>query len=139
MMRNFVFVLLFILMLNVHIPDISHAQSIDLPVKGYGLSFGNSKNFTGIRLNFRDYRVEEINGINITLWPAKDNGQAIVRGLSLGLGPEAGDFLGVQIGVAASATDRLRGISFGLLAAGAGNRASGLIAGGLAAGAGESM
>ena len=29
-------------------------QSLDIPAKGFGLSFGNSKNFTGVRFNFRD-------------------------------------------------------------------------------------
>ena len=47
-------------------PKIS-PQSLDIPVKGYGISFGNSKKFTGFRLNFRDRQVREINGINVTL------------------------------------------------------------------------
>lgn len=44
------------------------AQSLNIPAKTWGLSFGNSRNFAGLRFNFRDRNVEKIYGINITLW-----------------------------------------------------------------------
>ncbi|MCB0293025.1 MAG: hypothetical protein KDH97_22410, partial [Calditrichaeota bacterium] len=31
--------------------------SLDIPVKGSGLSIGNSKRFNGVRINFRDKHV----------------------------------------------------------------------------------
>ena len=43
-----------------------HASSLDIPIEGYGLSFGNSKNFTGLRFNTVDKNVETINGANFT-------------------------------------------------------------------------
>ena len=42
------------------------AQSLDFPSKSWGISFGNSKTFTGLRFNFRDSRVEKITGVNST-------------------------------------------------------------------------
>ena len=41
------------------------AQSLDIPSSRWGISFGNSKNFTGLRFNYRDRDVEEITGINM--------------------------------------------------------------------------
>jgi hypothetical protein len=60
--------------------------SLDLPVRGYGISFGNSARFTGLRINFRDAGLDLINGINLTLWkPDRPitgtvNGLAVPRG-----------------------------------------------------------
>ena len=64
------------------------AQSLNIPSKKWGVSFGNSKDFTGLRFNFRDSRVERVTGVNFTLWmPRKDNKDAVVTGLSLGPHP----------------------------------------------------
>lgn len=41
-------------------------RSLDLAIDNYGISFGNSENFSGIRLNFRDCGIGQINGINLT-------------------------------------------------------------------------
>ena len=43
------------------------AQSLDFPSKSWGISFGNSKTFTGLRFNFRDSQVKKITGVNLTL------------------------------------------------------------------------
>ena len=60
-------------------------QSLDIPSKKWGLSLGNSREFTGLRFNFRDSRVRRITGINVTQWqPRKDNKDALVAGISLG-------------------------------------------------------
>jgi hypothetical protein len=127
------------LFLSVNTATVLHAKSLDIPIKGYGLSFGNSKRFNGVRFNFRDSQVEEINGINFTLWRAKENKQAIVRGMSLGLLPEAGDLLGLQMGLGIAAERELKGVSLGLLGAGAGNNTLGITIGGLGAGSGGDM
>jgi len=83
------------------------AQSLDFPSKEWGISFGNSKNFTGLRFNFRDSQVREINGVNITFWqPEEDNKQSVVHGLSLGLIPGAGTLQGLQIGAVGVAAER---------------------------------
>ena len=41
--------------------------SLDIPTENNGISIGNSRNFTGLRINFRDRDVERIRGVNITL------------------------------------------------------------------------
>jgi hypothetical protein len=50
------------------VPKITAAQSLDLTVNDVGLSLGDSRRVTGIRINFRDRRMEEVNGVNITVW-----------------------------------------------------------------------
>ena len=133
------------------------ASSLDLAPGGYGLSLGNSKRHNGLRLNWRDDRVEEVNGVNITLWKAGENPTATLNGIAIGMvGPEARDLNGVALGVlgvgahqnltgialgglGAGAGEDLTGLSFGLLGAGAGENLTGLALGGLVAGAGEEL
>ena len=121
--------------------ETAQAQSLDIPSHGWGLSFGNSKEFTGLRFNFRDSQVKRITGINITLWqPHKDNTEAVVEGLSLGLVPGGAHLRGLQVGLlGVAATKSLAGISFGLLGMGAGGDVTGLNLGGLGIGAGRDM
>ncbi|HVD61214.1 MAG TPA: hypothetical protein VNC11_10125, partial [Gemmatimonadaceae bacterium] len=59
------------------------AQSLDLTVHDVGLSIGDSRRVTGLRLNYRDRRMERVDGVNITLWsPYRDN-HGVVNGLAL--------------------------------------------------------
>ena len=140
MTRKFIAILGGLWFLNFYITEISHAQSLDLAVKGYGISFGNSRNFNGFRFNLRDSQVEDINGMNFTLWRAKNSEQATVRGISIGLSPEAGNLHGLMIGALGVGADRqLEGISLGLLGVGAGRSVKGIALGGLAAGSGEDI
>jgi hypothetical protein len=132
--------LLFILLIMLSTDRQSYAQALNIPFKEAGISFGNSKVFNGLRLNFRDRQVEKINGLNITFWKAKENEEAKVNGVSFGLLPEAGYLRGVQLGILGVGAEReIRGISLGLLGAGSGDRVCGLAAGGLGIGAGKSM
>ena len=120
--------------------SVSSSQSLSLPTGRYGISFGNSKNFTGLRFNIADKEVEEIKGINFTAWRSEENKDARVTGLSIGLGsPSAGYLSGMQLGGVIMADKNLKGISLGLLAAGAGNTCHGITLGGLAAGAGDEI
>src|SRR5512135_3173500 len=116
-------------------------QSLDIPAKTWGLSFGNSKNFTGLRFNFRDSRVERITGVNVTLWrPSKDDRDAVVTGLSLGLGPGGGRLRGVQLGILGAGADTsMTGLNLGGLGVGAGDDLVGINIGGLGVGAGENV
>jgi len=116
-------------------------QSLDIPSKTWGISFGNSKSFTGLRFNFRDSQVQRVNGLNLTLWqPRKDNKDAVIQGLSLGTLPGGGSLRGIQLGIlGVSAEKELKGISLGLLGAGCGGDVFGLTAGGLGAGCGGSI
>ncbi len=116
-------------------------QSLDFPSKKWGISFGNSREFSGLRFNFRDSGVRRISGINVTFWqPKKDNTEAYVRGLSLGVIPGGGYLSGIQIGLLGVAADKdLAGISIGGLGVGSGRDVIGINIGGLGAGAGENM
>lgn len=130
-----------IVLLNI-IPqnDLLFAQSLDIPSSKYGISFGNSKYFTGLRFNLVDKHVDRITGINVTFWKSKENEEAIMRGISLGIIPEAGDMGYIQLGVAGvGATHSLSGLTMGILGAGAGGDISGITIGGLGAGAGGSV
>ncbi len=117
------------------------AQDFSFPTRRWGISIGNSQRFAGIRLNYRDSRVEKISGINITLWqPKKDNKDAIVQGISLGLIPGAGYLRGIQLGVLGVVAERdLKGISIGVLGLGSGGDVGGINIGGLGVGAGGNM
>ena len=116
-------------------------QSFDIPNKKWGLSFGNSAEFTGLRFNFRDSQVRHIRGVNITLWqPRKDNKESVVDGLSFGLVPGGGTLRGVQIGLLGVGAEKsLSGINIGGLGVGSGGDVTGINIGGLGAGAGNDM
>lgn len=117
------------------------AQSLDIPSKKWGISFGNSKEFTGLRFNIQDDGVRKINGINFTLWrPKKDNPDSVINGMSLGLMPGGGHLRGIQLGVAGvGAEESLKGISVGLIGVGAGEDVMGINIGGIGAGTGGNM
>ena len=53
--------------LVVAVPGESRAQSLDLTVNDVGISIGDSRRVTGLRINYRDRRMEEVNGVNITV------------------------------------------------------------------------
>lgn len=129
-----------IILFNTLFIQFLSAQSFDFPTKRCGISIGNSKRFTGLRVNFRDSRVDEIIGINMTLWqPKDDNKDAIIKGISLGLIPGGGQLNGIQFGLGVSAEKELKGISIGLLGIGSGENVIGLNIGGLGSGAGGNM
>jgi len=140
--RDRVFFLGTLTMLIIVIPVMSiSAQSLNIPSKYYGLSVGNSKEFTGVRFNFRDNHVREINGLNFTLWKAgKQNTDAVVNGISVGIIPSAGYLKGIQLGIVGVAAEyEVKGISIGLLGAGSGKDLSGIGIGGLGIGSGGSL
>jgi hypothetical protein len=82
-------------------------NSINIPVKKYGISFGNSSEFTGIRINLADKDIKRINGLNVTFWARKlkywsDNAQmqkSIVNGISTGIIPTCGTMNGINTGL----------------------------------------
>lgn len=116
-------------------------QSLNIPAERWGISFGNSKEFSGLRFNFRDSQVRKITGVNVTLWqPRKDNKDALVTGISIGTAPGGGRLRGLQIGLLGVGAERdIKGLTIGLLGAGAGENITGINIGGLGIGAGESV
>jgi hypothetical protein len=117
------------------------AGSVDFPAKTWGLSFGNSPEFTGLRFNFRDNKVVRITGVNVTFWqPGKENAESVVHGLSLGVIPGAGELRGVQLGLLGVAANKSAdGISFAGLGVAAGTSLYGIAAGGLGVAAGSDL
>jgi hypothetical protein len=108
--------------------------SLDLAVKNIGLSFGNSRRFNGLRLNLVDDGVEEMNGVNVTLWKPGRNPDAAMRGLMLGLvAINAADLRGVSIGgLAVVGESCVEGISIAGLASVAEGSITGISIAGLA-------
>ncbi len=113
--------------------DVFAARSLAVPAKTWGLCFGNSPRFDGLRFNLSDKNIDTINGINITLWKAnKKNVSGTVNGLSLGLLPNAAELNGIQIGLLGTGAEKnIRGITIGLIGAGSGGDMIGLNMGGI--------
>ena len=118
-------------------PSVS-AQSLDLTVGGYGLSIGDSREVNGVRLNFRDRRLRQVNGINATIWTPPSPARGIINGIALGLPVTGGRRInGLATGLlGAGAEESIRGVLFAPLGAGAGERIEGIGLGGLGIGAG---
>jgi hypothetical protein len=115
-------------------------QSLDIPNSKWGISFGNSQQFSGLRFNAIDQHVSQVDGVNITFWAARENEIAVVNGLALGLIPEAGTLRGFNMGLAGViAHKELTGLSFAVLGAGSGGNVNGIAFGGLGAGAGADI
>jgi len=54
--------------------DRDDRRSLDIGVNGAGLSIGDSRRWTGLRMNYRDSRLDEVTGVNLTLWYPYENG-----------------------------------------------------------------
>jgi hypothetical protein len=117
------------------------AKGLALPAGTWGICFGNSPRFNGLRFNIMDRNLERVNGVNVTLWKANDKmAGGTVNGLSLGLIPYAGELNGIQVGLLGpGAKETMRGINLGLIGAGAGSDMIGLNLGGIGLGAGGSL
>ena len=113
---------------------------VNLAIHNTGLSIGNSTTFTGLRLNWRDFRLEHIHGLNITLWRPGDHVGGEITGLATGVfGPGAGRLQGIAVGpLAVIAEDGLTGLGASGLAVVTGGRSRGIALAGLATVAGGS-
>lgn len=131
------FFLVFFLIGSIALP----ARGLTIPARTWGICFGNSPSFTGLRFNFIDRNIQTINGINLTLWKPPDKlVSGTVNGFSLGLIPYANHLNGIQIGLlGAGAKENITGITIGLIGAGSGQDMKGINIGGIGVGAGGSM
>ena len=108
-------------------------KSFNIGSHNSGISFGNSPVWNGLRFNFSDCNIEEINGINITFWTPERNPSSVIRGIALGLAPFAGTIKGISLGIVATiAEEKLSGINFGGLATVCNGNIMGINFGGLA-------
>jgi len=108
-------------------------NSFDIGSRNSGISFGNSKNWNGLRFNFSDCGIGTINGINITFWKPERSPGSQVNGISLGGAPFADNLTGVNFGLAAVvAENQMQGINIGGLAVVSDGNIKGINIGGLA-------
>ncbi len=133
---------LFILFVFLVSSAVLTAEGFTIPNKKWGICFGNSSEFTGLRFNLVDRNINTINGINVTFWKAKDDEEATgtVNVLSLGVIPYAENLNGIQLGIFGSgAKNNISVIYIGLLGSGAGGDMTGINIGGLGVGAGGNV
>ncbi|MEW6755993.1 MAG: hypothetical protein AB1505_34185 [Candidatus Latescibacterota bacterium] len=123
------------------LPLRSTAGSLDLGASGYGVSFGNSREWTGLRLNLRDEGVRQVRGLNVTLWKSGRRATGVFSGVQLGLvGPEGATLNGLAVGGLGTGAHRaLRGVAIAGMGAGAGGDLTGVALAGLGAGAGGDL
>ena len=99
------------LLLLVALASSASAGSLDLPVRGAGISFGNSTRFSGIRFNGVDQDVEDLNGLGLTLWKPRASLDGRMRGVYAGLyGQRVAEFSGISLGLIGTSVQHGRGI-----------------------------
>lgn len=115
-----------------------NAQVIDLTIQGTGLAIGDKPKMNGIRLNFRDRHLEEINGINATIWNPYTPARGTVNGVALGLPiTGAARINGIGLGVLGVGVENsFTGIGLGGIGLGSGNDMRGIFIGGIGVGSG---
>ena len=117
------------------------AQGVGIPAKNWGIGFGNSATFAGLRFNAVDHNIDKIKGVNFTSWypkPFEDQSGSFYGlgiGVPLAIGTE--NRFGASIGIlGVAATEKVYGLNIGGLAVG-GDKVAGLNVGGFAVGGGE--
>jgi hypothetical protein len=113
-----------------------------------GLGIGDTRHTNGLRLNWRDGRLEQANGINVTVWVPRtlnlsdDSGDdepenrvpvGTTNGLSLGLLPIHERTRGLGVGGLAVVARSIDGLAVGGFGAGTEGQMNGVAAAGLAA------
>jgi hypothetical protein len=118
---------------------ISNGKALNFPFKKYGISIGNSYEFTGIRINLVDKNVKRINGLNVTFWLKNhQNNSSALNGINVGVFPYGGSMQLINLGILGVGTEpnNLNGLSLGgLLVIGAGGNINGLSLSGINTGA----
>ncbi|MBC7841353.1 MAG: hypothetical protein H7099_03545 [Gemmatimonadaceae bacterium] len=132
--------------LSVAIGSAAKAQGADSTSAGARrtrapISIGNYPRVDGVRLNFRDRRLDRVRGINATIWQPHEPATGAVTGLALGLPlTGAGEIHGLALGMlGASASGTIRGIAIGGIGVGSGGGVRGLAIGGIGVGSGGDL
>jgi hypothetical protein len=100
-----------LLVLLLAVANPAAAASLDLPVHGAGISFGNSTRFSGLRFNAVDSDIEDLRGFGLTLWKPRPSPDGSMRGLYAGIyGQRAGELHGIHVGLVGSSARIGRGI-----------------------------
>jgi len=134
---------LLVLLLCASVCFSGHPQGLGIPTKTTFLGFGNLPKFTGVRLNWKDRNVQQVNGINVTAWIPKDEDamEGTINGISIGAPLAAnGSIHGIGVGIfGVGARRNLYGINAGGLGVGAGGNVKGINVGGLGVGSGGNL
>ena len=126
-MKHFkrVFQLFFLFLSLTCLIDQAVAQGLNIPSKNWGISFGNSVRFTGLRMNIIDKNIEHVNGIDLSVYQPKDEElhTGTVNGISIGI-PYAGSdvtgftFGGLGFGAGGIGAPSIKGINVALFVGG---------------------
>jgi hypothetical protein len=122
-------------------PTLLGAQVIDLTVHDVGLAIGDKPKMTGLRINYRDRELEEVTGVNVTIWMPYDPATGTVNGLALGL-PATGarTINGVALAPIGLGTERqLTGVGIGGIGVGSGGELRGIMLGGIGVGSAQGL
>jgi len=114
------------------------AQVIDLTVDNTGIAIGDKPRVNGLRINYRDRRLEQVNGVNITVWSPYEPVTGTVNGLALGI-PVTGAsrIKGIGLGVLGLGVEQsITGIGIGGVGIGGGGELRGIMLGGVGVGSG---
>lgn len=117
------------------------AQVLDLTIHNTGLAIGDKPRVNGVRINFRDRRLEQVNGSNITIWGPYSPATGVVNGLALGL-PATGarEINGIATGLLGVGADRsITGIGVAPIGLGSGGEIRGVMIAGIGVGGAGSM
>lgn len=123
------------------LPLALNGQVIDLTVANNGIAIGDKPRVNGLRLNFRDRNLEEVNGVNVTIWSPYSRATGRVNGLALGI-PATGarSVHGAMVGVIGGGVeDSFEGLALGGIGIGSGGSMRGIVIGGIGAGSGGGM
>jgi hypothetical protein len=100
------------LLLVVALPGALHSQALDLTIRNVGLAIGDKPQMTGLRLNFADRELRQVNGINVTVWSPSVVPQ--LRDQPIPQAP-AGTVNGFAIGLPVLDANRVHGVAVALL------------------------
>lgn len=136
MIKSLMLIIAILLMGGFHLSaqdTSSNGKALNFPVNKYGISIGNSYEFTGIRINFADENVKLVNGLNVTFWfKFAKNQNAVVNGISIGVIPTAGSMQYINLGLLGVGTaHNLNGVSICGFVVGSGGNINGLSLSGL--------
>jgi len=123
------------------LPAALSAQVIDLTIHNVGIAIGDKPRMTGLRINFRDRKLEQITGVNATIWAPYEPPTGVVRGVALGL-PVTGAkrISGLALGLAGVGADEsITGIGIAPIGLGAGGELRGIMLGGIGVGSGNGV
>ena len=123
------------------IPAALSAQVIDLTIHDVGIAIGDKPRMTGLRINYRDRRLEQITGVNATIWSPYEPATGVVRGIALGL-PVTGAKRIEGLALAAAgvgAEESITGIGIAPIGLGAGGELRGIMLGGIGVGSGGGL